>query len=88
VPARLGLYKGTRHTSNSMKYLKDRFPGYNHEEYYVDEMAAGDNGIITAGGLGYVEFAVEILKGMNILKSDEEARAWYDLAKHGIVPPE
>jgi putative intracellular protease/amidase len=86
IPARLGMYKGTKHTSNSVAYLKERFPDYGDERTYIDTMAASDNGLITASGLGYVEFAVEILKSLNILKSDDEARAWHDLVKHGIVP--
>ena len=86
IPARLGWYKDTKHTSNSVGYLKEKFPDYAEDKNYVGGMAASDNNVITAPGLGYVEFAVEILKAINILKSDDEARNWFDLVKHGIVP--
>jgi putative intracellular protease/amidase len=83
---RAGLYREVKHTSNSLEYLKSNLPGYKEESLYVDELAVSDSGVITASGLGYVEFSMEILKMLGILKNEQECKEWYDAAKHGIWP--
>jgi putative intracellular protease/amidase len=87
VLGRLGMFKGTRHTSTSKESLEKSLPDYQDGDFYVDEMAASDKGIITASGAGSVEFSLEIAKVLKIY-NDAELKVWYDLLKHGILPPE
>lgn len=87
VLGRLGMFEGTRHTSNSREYLEKALPDYKDGDLYVDEMAASDRGIITAGGAGSIEFALEIARLLKI-HTEAELKAWFDLFKHGILPPE
>jgi hypothetical protein len=81
------MFKGTRHTSNSREYLEKALPDYKDADFYVDEMAASDRGIITAGGAGSIEFSMKIAEALGIY-TDAELKAWYDLFKHGILPAE
>ena len=85
VIVKAGLIKGEHHTSNSLSYLKSMIPSYQEETYYRNDLAVTSNNIVTASGVGNVEFASEILKLLTIY--DEETRkSWYDLFKHGILP--
>lgn len=83
--ARAGLLKVARHTSNAVDYLKAMVPAYDSEKLYEDRLAVSDNLIITASGLGSVEFAYEIIRQLE-LYNKEDARAWFDLFKHGVIP--
>lgn len=58
--ARAGLFRGRRHTSNGRDFLQHYAPGYESPDTYVDQLAVADGGIISASGLGAVEFAAEI----------------------------
>lgn len=81
--ARAGLTRGIRHTSNSRSYLAANVPGYSDGDHYVDELAVSDDNIITASGLGCVEFAREIVTTLGLYNS-AEARVFYDMFKHGV----
>ncbi len=83
--ARAGLMQGVLHTSNSQGYLKAMLPGYRDADFYVDKLAVADKNIITASGLGSVEFACEIVSLLNIY-SREETQELYEMFKHGIIP--
>jgi len=83
--ARSGLTGQVRHTSNSKSYLKAKVPDYQDEAYYVDEPAVTDQNIITASGLGSVEFAREVIRELK-LYSDADAAIWFDMFKRGLVP--
>jgi len=82
---RAGLTHGLHHTSNSKGYLKAMLPEYRDEAHYVDRLAVSDRNIITASGLGSVEFACEILGGLQIY-SGEELQELHAMFKHGIIP--
>jgi putative intracellular protease/amidase len=69
--ARIGLLKGRRHTSNGLPYLRAAVPDYSEADQYVDEPAVRDRGLITASGLGDVEFARELFEELNVLKPDD-----------------
>lgn len=85
VIVRANIIKNMEHTSNSLSYLKSMIPTYQEELYYRNDLAVTSHNIITASGVGNVEFASEILKILSIY--DEETRiSWYDLFKHGILP--
>lgn len=64
--ARAGLTRECRHTSNAKEYLKTMVPDYEDESFYVDELAVTDKKIITASGLGSVEFGREIIRELDI----------------------
>ena len=82
---RAGLTHNIRHTSNSKKYLKTFVPNYQDDDFYVHELAVADQNIITASGLGSVEFAREIIKHLRI-HSDADTDVWFDMFKHGVMP--
>ena len=71
--ASMGLLKGRRHTSNGLPYLRAKVPGYSEAEQYVDEPAVRDRGLITASGLGDVEFARELFEELNVLEPNDRA---------------
>jgi putative intracellular protease/amidase len=83
--ARAGLTRNVRHTSNSKDYLKTMVADYSDENFYVDDLAVTDQNIITASGLGCVEFAREVIKQLNIY-TDADARTWFEMFKHGVYP--
>ena len=82
--ARARLTRGVRHTSNGKQYLKAMVPDYADEDFYVELLAVGDKGVITASGLGSVEFGREIIKQLE-LYSDKDTALWFDMFKHGIL---
>jgi len=85
VLARAGLFKGRKHTSNSLKYLMKMVSEYQEKAYYVDLPAVSDQGIITASGLAPVDFAMEILEELDLATPDIR-KVWYDVFKYGKYP--
>jgi putative intracellular protease/amidase len=83
--ARAGLTAGIRHTSNAKSYLKKMVPEYKDESFYVEELAVSDGKIITASGLGSVEFAREVIRELEIY-SESDALIWFEMFKHGVIP--
>jgi putative intracellular protease/amidase len=83
--ARAGLTRGLRHTSNAKSYLRAMVRDYQDEDFYVDELAATDQNVITASGLGSIEFAREVIQQLKIY-SDADTNLWFDMFKHGVVP--
>ena len=83
--ARTGLTRGARHTSNGLKYLKSMAPSYADDSTYVDQLAVSDRNLITASGLGSVEFACEILRKLGVY-DDADLAAWFDMFKRGVIP--
>jgi putative intracellular protease/amidase len=83
--ARAGLTDGVRHTSNALSYLKSMVADYRDDAFYVDELAVSDQGIVTASGLGNVEFAREIFRLLK-LYDDNDLRTWFDMFKNGLLP--
>jgi hypothetical protein len=51
----------------------------------VDALAVRDHGVITASGLGPVEFALEIFEQLGVF-SPEDRRLWYHIFKNGRFP--
>jgi putative intracellular protease/amidase len=83
--ARAGLTHGVRHTSNAREYLQAMVPGYKDGDSYVDQLAIGDKSIITASGLGSVEFAREIIRQLH-LYSEADTQIWFEMFKHAVIP--
>jgi putative intracellular protease/amidase len=85
--AQMGMIKGRRHTSNSKSYLSSLVPGYHEESRYSDAWAVRDGHLITASGIGSVEFAREIIQLLGIY-SDADQKVWWDIFKLGKLPAE
>jgi putative intracellular protease/amidase len=83
--ARLGLLRGRRHTSNGLEYLRSHVPGYAEAANYVDVPAVRDRGLITASGLGDVEFARELFEQLSVLSVDDRA-AWAAIFRSARLP--
>jgi putative intracellular protease/amidase len=85
--ARAGLARGVRHTSNAKTYLKKMVPDYmdDDERFYVDELAVTDHKIITASGLGSVEFAREVIRELGIY-NEATTKMWFEMFKNGVIP--
>ena len=72
--SRIGLLRGRRHTSNGLEYLRSHVGGYAEAANYVDAPAVRDRGLITASGLGDVEFARELFEELGVLSAEDRAR--------------
>jgi|SRR5687767_771926 len=83
--SRLGLLRGRRHTSNGLEYLRSHVPGYLEATNYVDIPAVRDRGLITASGLGDVEFARELFEELNVLSVEDRA-AWATIFRTARLP--
>ncbi|CAA9558387.1 MAG: hypothetical protein AVDCRST_MAG86-398 [uncultured Truepera sp.] len=81
--ARAGLTRGRRHTSNDKDYLAAVVPAYEDGAFYTTELAVTDGDLITASGVGSVEFTREITRHLGIY-SEEQVGRWFELYKHGV----
>lgn len=82
---RMGLLRGRRHTSNGLQYLRSKVSGYADADNYVDAPAVRDRGLITASGLGDIEFAREIFEELDVL-SAEERSLWAQIFRSAKLP--
>lgn len=80
--ARSGLLHQRSHTSNGHDYLAKHIPDFDEDASYRKDLCVRDGRVITASGLGYVEFAAEMLEALDIL-SDDQRTVWYELFKDG-----
>ncbi|MCP4021268.1 MAG: thiamine biosynthesis protein ThiJ [Desulfobacteraceae bacterium] len=85
--ANAGLLKNRKHTSNSPSYLSKINPEYSAKANYVEALATKDQHIITASGLGSIEFTMEIFDELGLV-TPEMMKTWYDAFKNGIYPEE
>ncbi len=85
VVTRLGLLHGRRHTSNGLEFLQKQVPGYTEAAHYVDLPAVRDHGLITASGLGDVEFARELFEELNVLSPEDRAE-WANIFRNAKLP--
>jgi putative intracellular protease/amidase len=83
--ARMGLLDDLAHTSNEQDYLEKNAPEYRGAPRYVDTLAVRDGGLITASGLGPVDFAREIFEELQVF-TEADRPVWYHLFKHGRFP--
>ena len=63
--ASAGLLDGRRHTANSFEDIKD-LPAYTNPHQYVNTTreAVRDKNLVTASGLGFVDFTFEMLHAL------------------------
>ncbi|MET4559828.1 putative intracellular protease/amidase [Lysinibacillus parviboronicapiens] len=76
--ANRGLLDARRHTSNNLDYLKMVCPHYRGEKYYETEPAVTDGNLVTASGIAPLEFAMHVLKVLDVFAS-EAYHAWFNL---------
>jgi putative intracellular protease/amidase len=82
--SRIGLLRGRRHTSNGLDYLRSHVPGYADAEQYVNAPAVRDRRLITASGLGDVEFARELFEELEVLSADDRS-LWAAMFRSGTA---
>jgi putative intracellular protease/amidase len=83
--SRIGLLRGRRHTSNSLDYLCSHVTDYSEAANYVDAPAVRDRKLITASGLGDVEFARELFEELNVL-NPESRSLWTQMFRSAKLP--
>jgi len=84
--ARAGLLSGRKHTSNMRGYLAQWAPGYGGESDYIDRPAVRDGNVITASGMGGVEFAFEVIELLE-LYGESDRQLWLRIFRDKHVPP-
>ena len=83
--ARGGFLDDRRHTSNMPSYLSELASSYRGASLYESALAVRDRGIITASGLGAVDFAREIFAELGVF-SESDRTLWYEMFKKGTMP--
>ena len=83
--ARAGLFRNRRHTSNGRTFLAEQAPAYDSPELYAEMLAVRDRGVISASGLGAVEFAREIFAELGVF-GEAELRQFEEMYRHGRAP--
>jgi putative intracellular protease/amidase len=84
--ADIGFFHDVVHTSNSKEWLQYVVPGYKGSELYKEELAVTDKNIISANGVGPIEFAREILAKLKIY-NESDLDKWFQLFKHAVWTP-
>lgn len=85
VAAKAGILRNRKHTSNSLNYILSKVPGYAGHADYTGTLSTRDKHVITASGLGSVEFAMDVFDELQVM-SPEMKKIWFDGMKHGRYP--
>jgi putative intracellular protease/amidase len=80
--ARAGLFTERARTSNCSSFLSEHASGYRDPSLYRNALAVRDRGVISASGLGAVEFAREIFAELGIL-NEADLRLFERMYRHG-----
>lgn len=79
-----GFLNDVKHTGNGLDQLKQwGGESYTNEAGYMEELAVSDKNIVTANGLGYLEFTREMLRLLQA-NTPEVIAGWYDFFKNGF----
>ncbi|BDG78828.1 putative protease YoaZ [Bacillus subtilis] len=78
--ANMGYLDSRKHTSNDLEYLKMVCPHYKGETFYEVGPAVSGENLITASGVAPLEFAMEVLKTLDVFAPDT-LHSWYNLNK-------
>ena len=85
--AHAGLLDTRRHTGNYAGHIETHIPDFPGAAHYdAEALAVTDHGVITASGVGGVEFAREVIRALD-LYDESDIGMWYRLFKHGVPPP-
>ena len=80
-----GFLNNVKHTGNGLDQLKQWGGiGYTNAENYVEAQAVSDKNIVTANGVGHLEFTREMLLLLEA-NTPENIASWYDFYKNGFV---
>lgn len=78
-----GFLNEVKHTGNGLDQLKQwGGESYTNEAGFMEKQAVSDKNIVTANGLGYLEFTREMLLLLQA-NSPEVIAGWYDFFKNG-----
>ncbi|OUL06393.1 type 1 glutamine amidotransferase family protein [Bacillus spizizenii] len=75
-----GYLDSRKHTSNDLEYMKMVCPAYKGETFYEMGPAVSDENLVTASGIAPLEFAMEVLKKLDVFAPDT-LHSWYKLNK-------
>lgn len=78
--ANMGYLNTRKHTTNNLEYTKMVSPNYKGEKFYEAGPAVSDGNLVTASGIAPVEFAMEVLKKLDVFAPDT-LQSWYNLNK-------
>lgn len=78
--ANVGYLDYRKHTSNDLEYIKMVCPNYKGEKLYEMEPVVSSENLITASGVAPLEFAMEVIKKLDVFASDT-LHSWYKLNK-------
>jgi putative intracellular protease/amidase len=84
--ARESILDDRLHTSNDLELLKELAPLYRGASRYQKSLAVTDRNLITASGVGAIEFALEIMKSLDV-DSESNRQDWFNLFKKAEAPP-
>jgi hypothetical protein len=76
----IGYLDSSNHTSNSLEYTKMVCPNYKGEKFYEMGPVVASENLITASGVAPLEFAMEVLKKLDVFVPDT-LHSWYNLNK-------
>ena len=82
---RLGLLDEIEHTSNSLEFLKNFAPSYKGASHYKTDLSIAHRGIVTASGLGAIDFTYNLLKALEVYEP-HVCDVWYRAFKNGEDP--
>lgn len=75
-----GYLDSRKHTSNNLEYLKMVCPNYKGEKFHEIGPAVSGENLVTASGVASLEFAMEVLKQLDVFTPDT-LHSWYKLNK-------
>ncbi|KOR85739.1 glutamine amidotransferase [Bacillus sp. FJAT-22058] len=78
--ANMGYLDSRKHTSNSLEYIKMVCHNYKGENFYEMEPVVTGENLVTASGVAPLEFAMEVLKKLDVFALDT-LHSWYNLNK-------
>ena len=78
----LGLLDHRPHTSNGPGFLEMMVPGYQGQDFYVDQPSVADGNLITASATGGLLWAKQILTHLGVFQ-DDTLEAWYQYFSTG-----
>ncbi|MGG4166360.1 type 1 glutamine amidotransferase family protein [Rossellomorea vietnamensis] len=78
--ANRGYLDTRKHTSNNLEYTKMVCPNYKGEKLYESGPAVSHENLVTASGIAPLEFAMEVLKEIDVFTPDT-LHSWYYLNK-------
>ncbi|HEY2378272.1 MAG TPA: type 1 glutamine amidotransferase family protein [Gemmatimonadaceae bacterium] len=82
---RSGVLDDRKHTSNGRDYVAHYAPDHRAGAHYVESLAVRDRHVITASGLGAVDFARAIFAELAVFTAENE-QLWFDMFKHNRLP--